>query len=316
VKRDLSLLFALVVFVMALPSFTSSGVVLHFATLTLYAALLSVAWNVLAGFAGQFSFGHAAFFGTGAYAMAVLQVNFSWNAWLALPVALLAGGVVGAIVGGLAFRYGLKGSYFALVTLAFAEVLRILANTFGFTGAGVGLQLPLVEGWHTLQLDKANALRLVGVMLAVALAVCIWLRHSRLGAWMFAIRDNENAASALGVPAFKVKLLAAVLSGVLTAAAGVFYLQYLHYIDPGIAYGPAVSVEALVGAIVGGLGTVWGPVLGALVLHALGEVTRNLFGDLPGINLVVYGVVLVVMVLVAPRGLIGLFDSLRGKGKP
>ena len=115
-----------------------SGVLLNMSIMVLYATLLGIAWNLLAGFGGQFSFGHAVFFGTGAYAMAVLQVNFGWNAWAALPAALLLGGTVGALIGALSFRYGLRGSYFALVTLAVAEVFRILANNVGFTGGGVG----------------------------------------------------------------------------------------------------------------------------------------------------------------------------------
>ena len=300
-RVDLLLLAALCLAVLAIALLSNDGVVLHFMILTLHAALLSVAWNVLAGFGGQFSFGNAAFFGVGAYAAGILQLQFALSAWVALPLALAAGALTGMIIGGLAFRYGLRGSYFALVTLAFAEVLRILANTVEFTGAGVGLQLPLTKGFAGMQLDKPGMLVLVLVMLAVALGVCIYLRHSRFGAWLVAVRDNEDAGRALGVDVFRVKLGAAAICGALTAAAGVFYIQYLNYIDPMIAFGPAVSVEALVGAIVGGIGTVWGPVVGALLLHTLGETTRNLFGDLPGINLVLYGVILVLVMMLAPR---------------
>ena len=305
-RVDLLLLAALCAAVLAIALLSDDGVVLHFMILTLHAALLSVAWNVLAGFGGQFSFGNAAFFGVGAYASGVLQLQFGLSAWAALPLAIGAGAVSGMIIGGLAFRYGLRGSYFALVTLAFAEVLRILANTVEFTGAGVGLQLPLAKGFAGMQLDKPGMLVLVLAMLAAALGVCIYLRHSRFGAWLLAVRDNEDAGRALGVDVFRVKLGAAAICGALTAAAGVFYIQYLNYIDPMIAFGPAVSVEALVGAIVGGIGTVWGPVAGALLLHALGEATRNLFGDLPGISLVLYGVILVLVMMLAPRGVAGL----------
>lgn len=305
-RADVLLLAALVVAMAGVALVTDDGVVLHFLILTLHAALLSVAWNVLAGFGGQFSFGHAAFFGTGAYAAGVLQIKLGLSAWAALPLAIAAGALAGLVIGGLAFRYGLRGSYFALVTLAFAEVLRILANTFEFTGAGVGLQLPLARSFASLQLEKPGMLVFATVLLAIGLAVCIFLRHSRFGAWLMAVRDNEDAGRALGVDVFRVKLAAAAISGALTAAAGVFYLQYLNYIDPVLAYGPAVSVEALVGAIVGGLGTIWGPLVGAVLLHTLGEATRNLFGDLPGINLVLYGVVLVLVMMLAPRGLAGL----------
>ncbi len=310
-RADLLLLAAFCGTVLAIALLSDDGVVLHFMILTLHAALLSVAWNVLAGFGGQFSFGNAAFFGVGAYMAGVLQLQLGLSAWAALPLAVLAGALTGLIIGGLAFRYGLRGSYFALVTLAFAEVLRILANTVEFTGAGVGLQLPLVKGLAGMQLDKPGMLILVLLMLAIALGVCIYLRHSRFGAWLMAVRDNEDAGRALGVNVFLVKLGAAGICGALTAAAGVFYIQYLNYIDPMLAFGPAVSVEALVGAIVGGIGTVWGPVAGAVLLHTLGESTRNLFGDLPGISLVLYGVILVLVMTLAPRGLAGLVGRRR-----
>ncbi len=299
---------AFAIAVAALPLFVTSGYALNAIIMTLYAALLGQAWNILGGFGGQFSFGHAVFFGTGAYAMAVLQVKLGLNAWAALPVALALGAAVGALVGALSFRYGLRGSYFALVTLAFAEVFRILANTFDFTGAGVGLMVPLAESAADLQpATRAGYLWLILALVVTGLLVSWWLKHSRYGAWLQAVRDNEDSASALGVNAFRVKLAAIMVSGSLMAAGGAFYVQYLHYIDPHIAYGPAVSVEALLGPIVGGLGTVWGPLLGAGVLHFLGETTRGLMGDAPGINLVVYGVVLILMVTFLPSGIIGLF---------
>lgn len=307
-RADLLLLAAFCAVIAATALSTDNGVVLHFLILTLHASLLSVAWNVLAGFGGQFSFGHAAFFGVGAYASGVLQINFGLSAWVALPLAIGVGALTGVVIGGLAFRYGLRGSYFALVTLAFAEVLRILANTFEFTGAGVGLQLPLGSGLPSLQLDKPGMLVFALVLLAIGLGVCIALRHSRFGAWLVAVRDNEDAGRALGIDVFRVKLGAAAISGALTAAAGVFYIQYLNYIDPVLAFGPGISVEALVGAIVGGIGTVWGPVVGAVLLHTLGETTRNLFGDMPGINLVLYGVILVLVMMLAPRGVAGLMS--------
>ena len=311
-KHEAAFAVAIVAVLAAVPLVVTSGALLNALILTLYAALLGQAWNVLAGFGGQFSFGHAAFFGTGAYATAILQVRFGVDAWTAFACAVVAGALVGAIVGVLAFRYGLKGSYFALVTLAFAEVLRILATTFAVTGAGVGMMLPLSASAANLQFaTKAGYLHLILALVASGLAVHVWLRHSRFGAWLTAVRDNEAAAAALGVDVVRVKLGAIALSAAMMAAGGVFYVQYLHYIDPGIAYGPAVSVEALLGPIVGGSGTVFGPLLGALVLHALSESMRTLLGDIPGTSLVIYGVVLILMVRFMPRGLIGLFDRRR-----
>jgi branched-chain amino acid transport system permease protein len=289
-----------------------SGVVLNFAMMALYGCLMAQAWNVLGGYGGQFSFGHALFFGTGAYAQAIAQLQGGINPWIALPLAIGTAALVGLFIGALSFRYGLKGSYFALVTLAFAEVFRILSLSVPFTGAGVGLMVPLKEGVANMQFGDRRGF----VGLALALVVCgllltTWLRHSRFGAWLQAVRDNEDAARAVGVNPFRVKLGAIVVSGAFMGAAGALYVQVFQYIDPGIAYGPHTSVEALVAAIVGGLGTLWGPVLGALALHLLADFTRNLFGALPGINMVIYGAVLILIVMFAPRGLLGLGQSVR-----
>lgn len=310
--RQLAAIAAFAAAVALLPAVTSSGVVLNIAIMTLYAAVLGQAWNLLAGFGGQFSFGHAVFFGSGAYAAAVLQTRFGWNAWAALPAALALGAAVGGFIGALSFRYGLRGSYFALVTLAFAEVFRILANNVQFTGAGVGLMIKLEPGAARFQFaDKAGYLYVILAFVVVGLLVSWWLKRSRYGAWLQAVRDNEDSAAALGVNVFAVKLQAIMLSGALTAAAGVFYVQYFQYIDPSLAYGPAVSVEALLGPIIGGLGTVWGPILGAAVLHLLGEATRGLVSSLPGVNLIAYGVLLVLMIMFLPRGIIGLVKCSR-----
>lgn len=310
--RDAAGILIFVVLVASIPLVTDSGVVLNFLMMALYAALLAQAWNILGGFGGQFSFGHALFFGTGAYLQAIAQLQWGLGAWAALPVAVGGSAAVGLLVGALSFRYGLKGSYFALVTLAFAEVFRILATSVPFTGAGVGLMLPLNESLANMQFGSRKGYTwLVLGFVTVALAVSWWLRHSRFGAYLQAVRDNEDAARAIGVNPFGVKLGAIALSGALMGAGGVFYVQVFQYIDPGLAYGSATSVEALVAAIVGGMGTVWGPVLGAVVLHTLSDLTRNLFGQLPGINLVIYGVVLVLIVVFLPRGIAGLGPKLK-----
>lgn len=305
-KRDLAGIAAFALAVVALAVLLDSGVWLTFAMMALYGALLAQAWNLLGGYGGQFSFGHALFFGVGAYAQVIAQVTHGVNAWAALALAIAAAGGVGLFVGALAFRYGLKGSYFALVTLAFAEVFRIGALSVEFTGAGVGMMLPLKESIANLQFgSRRGFLLLIGGFVVAALLVTAWLRHSRFGARLQAVRDNEDAAMAVGVDPYRVKLAAIGLSGAFMGAAGAFYVQVFQYIDPGIAFGPHVSVEALVGAIVGGMGTLWGPLLGALALHALADVTRNLFGQLPGLNMVIYGVVLVLIVMFLPRGLTG-----------
>ncbi|MCX7264386.1 MAG: branched-chain amino acid ABC transporter permease [Betaproteobacteria bacterium] len=305
--KDLRAIALFVLCVGAVPLFWQSGVLLNFVMMALYACLLAQAWNILGGFGGQFSFGHALFFGTGAYVQAIAQLQWGLSPWLALPLAMLGAATVGALVGALSFRYGLKGSYFALVTLAFAEVFRIVSLSVPFTGAGVGLMLPLKESAENMQFGtRAGFVWLMLGLVSLALCVTAYLRHSRFGAYLQAVRDNEDAARAIGVNPLRVKTLATVLSGGLMGGAGAFYVQVFQYIDPGIAFGAHTSVEALVGAIVGGMGTLWGPVLGALALHFLADLTRNLFGQLPGINMVIYGTVLVLIVMFLPRGIAGL----------
>lgn len=290
-----------------MPWLVRSDFWLNFAIMALYYGFLGQSWNILGGFGGQFSFGHAAFFGTGAYTSAVLQLRLGIDPWLCLGLAGVLGGAVGALVGALSFRYGLRGSYFALVTLAFAEVFRILADSVEFTGAGVGLQIPLKQTAANFQFPaKAGFYFVILALTALGLAVAWWLKHSRLGARMVAVRENEDAARALGVDVFRTKVIAIALSGALMGLGGTFYVQYFLYIDPTIAYGPAVSVSALLVPIVGGLGTVFGPLLGAFALQFVNQFAQVAMGDAIGLNLVLYGVILVLMIMYMPNGLFGL----------
>ncbi|MDE3237741.1 MAG: branched-chain amino acid ABC transporter permease [Paracoccaceae bacterium] len=305
--KRLFLLLALFAAMALVPLVVRSEFWLNVCILTVFSALIGQAWNILGGYAGQFSFGHALFFGVGAYAVAVLQVHLGVNPWIGLILGAAFGAGVAVAVGWLTFRYGLRGSYFALVTLAFAEVFRILANSTPWTGAGEGIMIKLSPRPSMMQFKDLG--HYYWLLLAMTLACYLtvwWLDRSRLGARMLAVRDNEDAAAAIGVDAFAVKLQAMALSGLFMGLAGVFYAQRYLYLDPGIAFGPTESVEALLVAIVGGIGTLFGPLMGAVVLHALSEGAQVALGSLPGANMVIYGTVLVLMVLFMPRGLASL----------
>jgi branched-chain amino acid transport system permease protein len=301
----------------AVPLVITSNVILNFLVVTLLIALAGQGWNLLGGYCGQYSFGHAAFFGTAAYATAILQVRYGLNAWLGLLVGIAAGALVGAVIGALSFRAGLRGSYFSLVTLAFAEVLRILASVASITGAGVGTLIKLDLRPEAFQFQSRApfywiVLALVGISLVVVRAI----ENSRFGAYLVAIRENEDAASALGVNAFAVKLGAMTISAAITAAAGCFYAQYFLFIDAAIAYGPWISIDALLAPIVGGAGTLFGSVLGAFVIKTLGEVTKSLTGDAPGLDLVIYGTLLIAVVGLMPRGIAGSLTAIvRPRGR-
>ena len=297
------------------PSVTSSNTILNFLVSVLIVALAAQGWNLLGGFGGQFSFGHAAFFGTGAYATALLQLRGGVNAWIACLIGIVAGGIVGWVIGVLAFRARLRGSYFALVTLAFAEVLRILTNAADFTGGAAGLLLRLdVRPMNFQFASRAVFYWIALTCVAVALLVTLMIERGRFGAQLVAVRENEDAARALGVDALAVKLRAITLSAAITAAAGCLYTQYFLYLDANIAYGSWISIEALLAAIVGGIGTVVGPVIGALALHGLGELTKGFAGDITGLDLVLFGLLLVAAIGFAPLGIAGSLRAARLRG--
>jgi branched-chain amino acid transport system permease protein len=305
----------------AVPLVIHSNVVLNFLIVTLLVALAGQGWNILGGYAGQYSFGQAAFFGTGAYVTAILQVRYGVNAWLGFAAGIVAGAAAGAIIGALIFRAGLRSSYFALVTLAFAEVLRILASVAPITGAGVGLLVKLDLRAQSFQFNSRAMFYLVILALvAVSLVIAQLLERSRFGAWLVAVRENEDAAMALGVDTFAVKLAAMVVSAAVTAAAGCFYVQYFLFVDSGIAYGTWISIEALLTPIIGGVGTVFGALAGALIVKLLGEGIKLVTGDSPGLDMMIYGAALVLVIRFAQRGLLGAFADarafLRRRAKP
>ncbi len=311
-RDDLRLLLVLLAVLAVVPA-VASNLVINFLVTALIVALAAQGWNILGGIGGQISFGHAAFFGTGAYVTELLQLRLGWNAWATAPIGILAGALVGWAIGAMVFRARLRGSYFALVTLAFAEVMRILANALDFTGGASGLLLKLQPGAEAFQFTS----RAVFAWIAIALVALVLLgtRHitrSRFGAQLVAVRENEDAARALGVDIVATKLRAITLSAAITAAAGVFYAQYFLYIDSQIGYGTWISVEALLASIIGGVGTVAGPVIGALALHGLGELTKGLAGQITGIDLVTFGLLLVAAIAFAPSGIVGAWRRYRG----
>jgi branched-chain amino acid transport system permease protein len=299
-----------VVLLAIVPFVTTSNVVLNFLITTLLIALVGQGWNLLGGYGGQYSFGHAAFFGTAAYTTAILQVQYGINAWLGLFAGIFAGSLVGAVIGVLCFRSGLRGSYFSLVTLAFAEVLRIVSSVTPITGAGVGTLIKLDLRPEAFQFQSRVPYYWIALTLvALSLVTVRTAENSRFGAYLVAIRENEDAASALGINTFAVKLAAITISAAITAAAGCFYAQYFLFIDAPIAYGPWISIDALLAPIVGGAGTLFASLLGALVIKTLGETTKLLTSDAPGLDLVIYGLVLIAVVGLAPRGVAGVLSA-------
>jgi branched-chain amino acid transport system permease protein len=278
----------------------------------LFFAYLGTCWNILGGYAGQFSFGHAAFFGLGAYTSTLLLLRLGLTPWL----GMLAGGALaaafGLFEGYLSFRYGLRGPYFSLVTLAFAEMLRVVAVNWKAVGSSLGLVVP--SGSSPAQFLFAGKLPYYYVILAmtlVALAITRLIERSRMGYALAAIRENEDAAEASGVNALATKLSAMAVSSFLTALGGTFYAQYFAYIDPSLTFGPAISIQGLLPAIVGGAGTVVGPLLGSFVLTPISELTRAVLRGRAGADVMLYGLVLILVISFLPNGLVGLLRSRR-----
>lgn len=292
---------------------------LTFWMLVLMFAFLGQAWNVLGGYGGQFSFGHALFFGAGAFATAVLQVRHGVNAYVAGLIAIAGAGLLGGLVGLLVFRYRLRGAYFALVTLAFAEVARVLVSSFAYTGGGFGMLVPLSPGAGNFQFADRKVFYLVAwAFVAIGCLIAFWLENSRFGARLMAVRENEDGAQALGIDLVRTKVAAIALSAAMAATAGVFYLQTFLFVDSQLGFGPGMSVEALLVAIIGGMGTIFGPLIGAMVLHSLGEAAKQMTGNAPGLNLVLYGILLILALRFMPNGLAGLINRLaqRKSGGP
>ncbi|MDR7554327.1 MAG: branched-chain amino acid ABC transporter permease [Armatimonadota bacterium] len=284
----------------------ASPYVLRVLIMTLYGAYLAQCWNLVGGYAGQFSFGHATFFGIGAYTTALLFARGGLTPWLGMLVGAVLAAAAGGVIGALSFRYGLRGPYFGLVTLAFAEVCRIAVTNWRALGGAMGVLVPLRPSLATFQFPEPWAYYYVILVMTVGLtAAAAALERSRLGLFMEAVREDVDAAEALGVDTTRTRLVAMGASAAATALAGTFYVQFFSYIDPHLAFGIDVSVAAILPNIIGGAGTALGPLAGSVLLVPLGEWMRAYLGGYRGVHLMIYGALLVVAIMALPHGLVG-----------
>ena len=258
-----------------------SSYYMHIAILVLIWAFLACAWNIIGGYAGQHSLGNGLYMGIGAYAVAYLVSRYDLTPWVGLLVAIVASAAAAAFIGWVVFRYALKGAYFALVTIAITEAaVYVVSNIPALGGAG-GMQIEYRgNSIAFMQFAGKSGYFYGGVLLLVfILLLTQWYRRKRFFYQLIAVRENEDAAEALGVDTVKAKIKANVMSGVLCAVGGVFYVQYFLYVGPRSVFGEIVSVQILIYAIVGGLGTTWGPVVGAVLLVPLSEIARAQLGN-------------------------------------
>lgn len=273
------------------------------------------AWNVLGGYTGQFSFGHSVFFGTGAYISTLLFIRLGLSPWLGMVFSCLGGIILGLFIGSLSFRYGLKGPFFALIMLAFAEIFYMIAMGWEAVGGSPGLLIPL-KGNAPLQMQfmSKQPFYFITLWMMMGSLYLVWyLEKTRIGFYFRAVREDHDAAEALGVDTFKVQLIAMAISGGITAMAGTVYAQYLLFIDPESTFGILNSVEIMVRPIIGGPGTVLGPLLGSAVLTPLAEITRLTFQSYSGVYLMWYGMILIVVIMFLPNGLMGMIKQIFDK---
>lgn len=308
---------ALLVVLAGLPLFATEYM-LHIGVLVLLAAYLATGWNILGGYAGQHSLGHSLFLGIGAYTSTYLFAQIGLTPWIGMWVGALFAAIVGWFVGYLCFRYGLRGPYFALVTIALAEAMVYLVTNLNALGGAEGLDVRWVGHNPALMQFEGKTAYYYIILIMTALLLFGVQRYSRrrFGYQMIAVRENEDAAEALGVDTLAVRIQALVISAVVTALGGVFFAQYYTYINPRNVFGEGPSVQMLLFAIVGGLGTVWGPAIGAIVLVPIAELARSSLGNtFAGAHLLFYGVVLVLVMLFMPNGIVGLVQTLDRRRK-
>lgn len=294
------------------PLLTDNQYLLSIAVMTLLYAYLALSWNILGGIAGQLSLGHAAYFGLGAYTSTWLLVHLGLSPWLGMWVG--AGiAVIAAVVVGLSCMQ-LRGAYFALATIATTMVLKTLVeNADSLLGGPRGMEVPLLRD---APLYFQHTRKEFYYVVALAFAAGAWLINrqilrSRFGYYLAALRNDQEAALALGVPIMRYKMLAAMLSAGLTALGGTFYAQFVLYISPDKVLGANLGVVIAVVCIIGGRGTLWGPVIGALLLLPGEELARTVSGGMVGVDMMLYGLLLMIVIRWEPRGLMAIFDRWR-----
>ena len=303
------LLLALFAVLLAAPWFVSDYL-LTVLIIILYFAYTGQAWNVMMGFTGHLSLGHAIYVGLGGYVAALLFTRFGVGPWIGLLAAIPVTAACGALIGFLAFRFGVAGVYFAILTIAFAEFARIGFDNLAIVNGSAGLFLPVAQYAHNdLWRLRGNPTMFYYVILAatvLAFILCRWLIRSRIGYFWLAIREDEQAARAAGIDTFRYKMWAVTISAAITSFAGVFYAFFYNNLFPEQVFGISRSIEMILGPIIGGVGTLFGPILGAFVLTGLAETLNSAIGalglDLPGAKQVFYGVCLLFVIVARPEG--------------
>jgi len=302
---------SLLILMIALPWVITSSFALEILVRILLFAFIGTSWNLLGGYAKQLSLGHVAFFGLGAYTSTLMEINFGISPWIGMVVGGFVGMSASLPIGWLCFR--LKGPYFTISTIATANVLMLIFLKFrDFAYGAEGTTIPnLGNAPLMMQFEtKTPYYYIVLGLLVISLAITAWIERSRVGYYLIALGEDEDAAEASGVDVVKVKRNIYMLSAFLTGLAGTFYTQYIYFIDPQTAFSFNVSIEAALVSIVGGIGTLWGPVIGTVLLETTTALLQSYLGNsIGGIQLTVYSLILMAVILIRPTGIVGYFKE-------
>lgn len=311
--RQFLLAVALTGLAATLPLFLTDVYTQNILVLTLMYVALAQSWNILGGYCGQISLGHTLYFGLGGYTTALAFARFGVLPWLGMPAGGVVAAVIALMLGYPCFR--LRGHYFVIATIVIAETAYLLFLNWDWAGAAVGIDLPVSrDSWLTFQFVRS---KLPYFYFALALAFVTWtvtfgFENSKWGYWWRAVKDDAVAAESLGVDVFRSKMAAAAVSAFFTAIGGGFYALFVSYINPESVMGFQFSLLIALPAVLGGVGTLWGPALGAAILIPLTELTRSYVGGSgKGVDLIVYGALVIVIALARPDGIIGLFARRR-----
>jgi branched-chain amino acid transport system permease protein len=305
-KRLYLLLAAVFVILMMLPLFLDNYALGIFVMIFFW-AYVGQSWNVLTGYTGHISLGHALYIGIGAYATTFLAQTFGLTPWIGMFLGGFIAVAIALFLGFLGFRFGLRGVYFVIMTIAFAELARLAVSHIEALGSFTGIFLDFNPSFYNFQFRGNIPYYYIalGFMVASLIAVRM-IEVSKIGRFIVAIREDEEAAQALGVNTFKYNMIAIAISAFMTSLAGAFYANYIFYLHPNSLFGMSMSIELILRPIVGGLGTLFGPVIGSIFLTPLSEISRAYFakGGLEGLHLILYGALAILVVLFMPKGII------------
>jgi branched-chain amino acid transport system permease protein len=312
IMKNQSLLFFLLfaATLLLLPLFVTNNFYLHNMIMIFFWATLTASWNIIGGFGGQISLGHAAFFGIGAYTSTVLFLKLGISPLIGLFCGGILSTAVAAAISYPCFR--LKGPFFTLSTIAFGEVIYLLSSYFrDLTGGAVGLLIPFKPGfWNLIFREKVYYYYIALILMLIVIMITQRIANSKMGYYLISLREDEEAAKAIGINTVRYKLYAVMISAFFAGVAGVFYAQYVLFIEPKTVFSAELSTQFALMSIIGGLGTVAGPIVGAFILMPLSEFLRAwLGGSYSGLHLALYGVILIVVVIMMPEGIVVWFNE-------